>query len=125
MIGICDKCKRKPCPAEGEGLKYCDFYISDELKPCPFCGKPARIQTYTNERKAIVCGNVNCPCFMNGNLFDTEAEAVNAWNTRTERTCNNLANHQGCKEFVCSECGAHYLGFKFMYCPNCGAKVAG
>lgn len=53
-----------------------------ELRPCPFCGKPARIQTYTNERKAIVCDNMYCPCFMSGNVFDTEAEAVTAWNTR-------------------------------------------
>ena len=56
--------------------------MNDELLPCPFCGKPARIQTYANERKAIVCDNMYCPCFMNGNLFDTEAEAVTAWNTR-------------------------------------------
>lgn len=32
MSGICDKCKRKPCPAEGEGLMYCDFYEGGETR---------------------------------------------------------------------------------------------
>ena len=39
------------------------------------------------------------------------------------RECKNLADHKGLKEFVCSECGAHYLGFSFNYCPNCGGKL--
>lgn len=39
------------------------------------------------------------------------------------RECENLANHKGRTEFVCSMCGVHYIGFRFNYCPNCGARV--
>lgn len=39
-------------------------------------------------------------------------------------SCRNLANHMGRTEFVCSECGAHYLGFEFQYCPHCGGRIS-
>ena len=38
-------------------------------------------------------------------------------------TRRNLACHKGCTEFMCSECGAHYLGFRFSFCPHCGARI--
>lgn len=42
MSGICDKCKRKPCPAEGEGLRYCDFYEGGETRFEKLFGTPER-----------------------------------------------------------------------------------
>lgn len=77
----------------------------------------------------------------------SEAEAVAAWNTRSDystqkdnelrveqreakRTCKN--NAPVYLDFLCSECGfVHYHseandtgeGNEWNYCPNCGAKI--
>lgn len=42
MSGICDTCKRKPCPAEGEGLRFCDFRESGETRWERLFGTPER-----------------------------------------------------------------------------------
>ncbi|MBR2790805.1 MAG: hypothetical protein IKD70_09410 [Eggerthellaceae bacterium] len=81
--------------------------------------------------------------------YDTEAEAIEAWNTRyhfgltdedysilldemgiakPERTCRFLpfkgeeSKEPEEQEGVCSNC-SHYMHFQDNYCPNCGAKV--
>lgn len=69
--------------------------------------------------------------------YPTEAEAIDAWNTRAERTCRNVSDPPS--GFYCSVCHwgdwcepSHLLtGSKYTgrvsggpnYCPNCGAKV--
>ena len=111
-----------------------------ELKPCPLCGGVATVHEYnyiTAHNFTVYCED----CWLATQAYETEAEAVKAWNTRTERTCRNI-NRYG--TFTCSECGIRlratqvwdyfsYLeigkdgewqgaeGVKF--CPNCGAKV--
>ena len=42
MSGICDTCRRKPCPAEGEGFKRCDFYEGGESNYEKLFGTPER-----------------------------------------------------------------------------------
>jgi hypothetical protein len=42
MSGICDTCRRKPCPAEGEGLRYCDFYEDGETRFEKLFGTPEK-----------------------------------------------------------------------------------
>ena len=43
MSGICDTCRRKrPCPAEGEGLRRCDLYVSGETRYERLFGTPER-----------------------------------------------------------------------------------
>lgn len=118
----------------------------NELKPCPFCGGKAHIWNsgYFYSGKCYKCG-----CTLSGNGYVTEAEAIEAWNTRAddyrqaaeywqrtyeeafaERTCEN--NAPDYLDFLCSECGfVHYHseandtgeGNEWNYCPNCGAKV--
>jgi rRNA maturation endonuclease Nob1 len=69
--------------------------------------------------------------------FVTEAEAIEAWNTRAERTCEMLPTHSDLEITLtsmntgitrawgyrqCSNCLCNvFEGAK--YCPNCGAKV--
>lgn len=52
-----------------------------ELKPCPFCGSKARIVSAGFECHYVRCSNTkDCGCKFE--WFDTEAEAVAAWNRR-------------------------------------------
>lgn len=52
----------------------------------------------------------------------TEAEAINAWNTRVERTCHDRLTD--IEPFECSECYRRNDTNKFPnYCWYCGAKV--
>jgi len=57
--------------------------MSDELKPCPFCGvKPMRHED-DNHSTALEIECVNEICPTKPSLWGkTEAEAIAAWNTR-------------------------------------------
>ena len=100
-----------------------------ELKPCPFCGGEAH--TYHNNLWHVGCENALNGC-VTMSAFVTEAEAIDAWNARAERTCRlirhgSLANMPSFVCWSCSECGFgwhHSENDKqFSFCPNCGARV--
>ena len=66
--------------AGGEGR------VMDEmLKPCPFCGGEAKLETYGGTACAVVCQSCHCGT-PTVSLNDGE-RAVEAWNRRAERTC--------------------------------------
>ena len=96
-----------------------------ELKPCPFCGGEASIfGDESTDTWNVFCGNGLCPAEPGTAICFSEREAIEAWNTRAERTCHN-ADDRKVFWFICSECGgtrklAHMVG---NYCPYCGAKV--
>ena len=114
--------------------------MTNELKPCPFCGSTQIYVTHTRYyyNEDTVCVFCNS-CKQHVILEDNEAEGLNdktreraiaAWNTRTERTCemHRYRNALGLiDEWQCSECGADVSGIADdtppNYCPNCGAKV--
>lgn len=110
--------------------------MSEELKPCPFCGGEARIIAKPYEPKVCVgCDDDTCLGFSGlGWLYDSEKEATEAWNSRAERTCNVESSHveQEIGDYSYLEvelsCGHAFTwddGTPPDYCPNCGAKVLG
>ena len=106
-----------------------------ELKPCPFCGGEAETLTAESMHGGYLFGIMCSDCRSRGDVYNTEAEAIEAWNTRAERTCEKLPQlsdnvcivKRGGAEMEfgywrCSECGCeNFEGAK--YCMNCGAKV--
>lgn len=120
--------------------------MSEELKPCPFCGGEARIIAKPYEPKVFVgCDDDTCLGFSGlGWLYDSEKEATEAWNRRAERTCHvvtkekRFSQTQTLMSKSCSACGYVFgdeehrelpipmvLGKVEIpnYCKNCGAKV--
>jgi len=129
-----------------------------ELLPCPFCGGKAHTlsQAPKGVDYAVGCSDDDCLGFVGlGWIYNTEAEAIAAWNTRhyygltdedynilldelgvSERTCkmDGDTEYIECKvqTFTCSTCGWHgAIDDLFAsdtqpnYCPNCGARRVG
>lgn len=103
-----------------------------ELLPCPFCGGEARIHASHHgdtHYYQVECGNeYDCGAWPAVRVCHTEAEAIAAWNTRHERTCEVLGeDYDELLEVWETElsCGHTYNGMaKYVrYCPKCGAKV--
>ena len=94
----------------------------NELKPCPFCGEEAMIITAESMHDGRLFGIMCSVCHSRGDVYDTEAEAVEAWNSRAERTCRFLPFVDGKGDGVCSECESLMYDTD-NYCPNCGARV--
>ena len=109
-----------------------------ELLPCPFCGGEAEVyeMQYGENGKYSVFGVfckedskaelIGLNRYQHGHFIDnfpTEAEAIEAWNTRAERTCK----HERMFNLVKRECDGRRYSWREMdmpnYCPNCGAKV--
>lgn len=77
--------------------------MGGELKPCPFCGYPARLlikQTPTEKdgyiiRDFIYEYIVKCNrCRANVKYYKSKAAAVNAWNRRAHNS-NDIATEKG------------------------------
>lgn len=49
-------------------------------RACPFCGGPAEVHQLRKDEWYVACGNSDCPVNPETNTFDTEAEAIEAWN---------------------------------------------
>lgn len=112
--------------------------MTNELKPCPFCGGEAEFYPAACIEQGWYIATVQCVscaaqvCSKPG-LDRTEQEAndsaIKAWNTRAERTCKMVFN-QLAGMMQCSECGEYSLLGSWQkkhgglnYCSRCGAKV--
>ena len=115
----------------------------NELKACPFCGGEMKTAVVTFDEKFCeppyeswylehidlnAAADERCPIPITDMFYETEAEAIEAWNTRAERTCHFIENYgEGCwskehRDGKCSICGEEMKG-RYNYCPNCGARV--
>ena len=126
-----------------------------DLKPCPFCGSDnIAHRTWWNSLHEtghfIECYDCGCKTgfLVDDSAFvaavhDTEAEAIEAWNTRHERTCEvtdidtgNEAAYEHYEHIMhCKSCHHEYGYVQYNedgdtwmdelpnFCPNCGAKV--
>jgi len=59
--------------------------MSEELKPCPFCGGDAEVNEIDDEYLSS-CSE----CSANLGFFETEHDAITAWNTRVEKWLRNI-----------------------------------
>lgn len=110
--------------------------MTNELKPCPFCGGEAELfeseesddvydpdtlgflDTYYVTVHCVICRS----CGIEG-IYNSQDKAIEAWNTRAERTCNvKPLPLSGFTEFTCSKCDGTIRQLS-NYCPHCGAKV--
>lgn len=98
-----------------------------ELKPCPFCGGEAikGVACHVHEDYAF---RVECrECKIVTPFYATEAEAIEAWNRRAERTAKVRSLEKRSEtvmgwEGICTSCGAYTI-HEMNYCHNCGAKL--
>ena len=114
----------------------------EKLKPCPFCGGEAKINRIVNTFYQYARYFSSCTrCSAESKVFETEQEAIEAWNTRAERTCHPFVSPDGAGWYAigCDNCGHGFVDnnpdkayllkiskrsdIMPRYCPNCGAKV--
>ena len=116
--------------------------MSNELKPCPFCGGEADLEHYTvgswddpEDRY-----DVNClSCLASIESKSTEAEAIEAWNrradvaknattpeVRTAKVIDKSVGRHSISDFdwigKCEKCG-NEIQYSFDFCPYCGVKL--
>lgn len=97
-----------------------------ELRPCPFCGATEpTVHILDAPESLVACDYRKGGCGASGRPFNTDKQAIEAWNTRAERTCHTTWDIEltGRLRFKCSECGAVSLDVAPRYCPACGARV--
>ena len=76
-----------------------------ELKPCPFCGGEANVfGNYDDSEYHANCTNNECGCCW-VNHYDTEEEAIEAWNRRTQYTIERLSERKTGGKFGKSDNG--------------------
>lgn len=109
--------------------------MSNDLKPCPFCGGKASMRLYYSGRFGVECDE----CRVRGRVFDDDSDAAEMWNTRAGQTCRNEVVEINkltpvefrTDNFRCSHCSETFYAdneginhpIDFAHCPSCGAKV--
>lgn len=103
---------------------------NNNLALCPFCGGEAEMLTAESMHGGYLFGIMCNDCRSRGDVYDTEAEAIAAWNSRAERTCKQEERGWGTEGdharvwLTCGhDCMVPTVQDLPNYCPNCGARV--
>ena len=102
-----------------------------ELEPCPFCGGIADTIIIDSGSAYDDYCRVECrDCGAKSGTYWSIQSAIEAWNTREERTCTMeyVQEYSGDEfyptiAFGCQECGYVVIDGIPKYCPSCGSKV--
>lgn len=99
-----------------------------ELRECPFCC--GEVDNHKDDCYFRLYSVAFVDSLMLGksgmNVHVSSRELFDAWNTRAERTCENMAEQcfrEAYNAFLCSRCGTKTAFTNVDYCPSCGAKV--
>lgn len=105
--------------------------MTDELKPCPFCGGKAAMHTMYmgdgHRYRAIEC--VECGATTPGNYSEAGDQSLWDWDQRHVETCELLGSYYYDDydlfehEFSCGHSVNMHDKEPTNYCPICGAKV--
>ena len=100
--------------------------MTDELKPCPFCGSEGKLKVadgILDDYTMFYCYCPNGKCIAGGtDWFRSREEAIEAWNTRAERT---VSKEELESTWRCPSCGHSFDSNEGWgkYTACCGAKV--
>lgn len=109
--------------------------MPNELKPCPFCGCDEAGTKWHHGYWSVACGynhdaTPSSHCFQDWGEFETEKEAIEAWNNRTDERLkgewvsyldgNHIMPYRYC---FCSICNTGGYTYESNYCPHCGADM--
>lgn len=110
--------------------------MSEELKPCPFCGGEADVHYFAHDDSecTVMCSNPNCRASVSARSCGSMTAAYNRarklWNHRAERMCRIVRARWddgecvwGCRCTACGDRFTYETGTTWSYCPACGAKV--
>lgn len=97
-----------------------------ELKSCPFCGHKKIHLCEPHEGQTIYTAECK-KCGASTDIFYTRTEAIEAWNTRTEKTCKWVVVDA---EYYKTDCGRSFCfnsggpeDNEYDYCPGCGRRI--
>ena len=101
--------------------------MSEKLKPCPFCGSDAIMWSW-NGGVVVECSKYNQCCHRASVEGKTEAEAIEKWNHRVERTAKVVHSDVfGDWKNMCGNCfeAGKKMGLfhEQKYCYECGCKL--
>ena len=80
--------------------------LREELKPCPFCGGTAHIEVDDIQEPEMFwhysprCDDWGCLGHMFWFMYDSEAEAIEAWNTRHQIPCEMCSQIDNPDSFI-------------------------
>jgi DNA-directed RNA polymerase subunit RPC12/RpoP len=101
--------------------------MSEQLKPCPFCGSERVMRWKGNIWETVYCDNCSAAI--------TKADSITAWNRRVEpepKTCEWTPSDSIYGAAYHAQCGHLWIadnydqtpeGRDMVYCPFCGGKI--